>query len=65
MEHGQLLGIESTLQAALCCVGLGHGMDNGAVLVFALMQADTERAIRVIAEGQAHSGWIAIAIIAA
>ena len=61
MEHGQLLCIESTLQAALGCVGLGHGMHNGAVLVFALMDADTERAIRVVAEGQAHSGWIAIA----
>ena len=63
MEHRQLLCIESTLQAALRCVGLGHGVNSGAVLVFALMQADAERAIRVVAEGQAHSGWIAIAII--
>ena len=65
MEHCQLLGIESTLQAALRCVSLGHGMHDGAMLVFALMQADPKRAIRVVAEGQAHSGWIAIAIIAA
>ena len=63
MEHCQLLGIERTLQAAMRCVGLAHVVNSGAVLVFALTQADTERAIRVVAEGQAHSGWIAIAII--
>ena len=54
MEHGQLVGIEGTLQAALRCVSLGHGVNSGAVLATALMQADTKRAVRIVAEGQAH-----------